>query len=150
MVTPRHAATKDTRIFLVDDEPLVRRGLRLLVSCEPRLAVCGEASGVDEALRKIPALRPDLAVIDLTLNGRDGTGLIRRLHHEFPALRILVFSLHDELELVTKALQAGARGYVNKEEGADTIVEAIGRLAQGGRYLSQKITARLPALRRWL
>jgi DNA-binding NarL/FixJ family response regulator len=138
----------DARIFLVDDEVLVRNGLRMLISLQPGLTVCGEAEDAPEALARIHALKPDLAVIDLSLRSSSGIQLVRRLRRELPALRTLVLSLHDEPAVIAKALRAGAHGYVTKDEGADRVVEAIGVVLQGRRYLSERLAARLREARR--
>jgi DNA-binding NarL/FixJ family response regulator len=139
---PRDGAAP-ARIFIVDDEPIVRRGLRLLISLQSALTVCGEAAGVRDTVEQVAALRPDLAVVDLSLKDGDGVELVRRLHDEFRGLRILVFSMHEEARFVERALRAGAHGYVVKEEGADTAVRAIRLLLEGGRYLSGRLAGKL-------
>jgi len=134
------------RLFLVDDEMIVRRGLRFLLSSEPGLAVCGEADNEHDALEEILALQPDLAVVDLTLKLGDGLALIKQLHQLRPALRILVFSMHEQVHFVTAALAAGAHGYVTKEEGAERVLEAIRVIRNGGYYLSEQTAAKTPGL----
>ena len=132
------------RLFLVDDEPTVRRGLRLLFDMQPDLRVCGEAGTEHEALEGILALRPDLAVVDLTLKEGDGIALIKRLQDLRPALKILVFSMHARAHFAATAFAAGAHGYVLKEEGTERVLEAIQAVMQGRRYLSAQIAARAP------
>jgi CheY-like chemotaxis protein len=108
-----------TRLFLVDDHPVIRRGLQLIISPESNLAVCGEASTVALAYQRILEEKPDLAIIDLSLGDGSGLDLIRRLHEQLPQLRILVLSMHHEPFYAQRALQAGASGYVTKAEGVE-------------------------------
>jgi DNA-binding NarL/FixJ family response regulator len=135
-----------TRLFLVDDEPGVRRGLRSLCGLETNLEVCGEAATEREALEGILALRPHLVIVDLSLKKGDGLGLIKQLHEHCPALKILVFSMHDQAHFATAAFAAGAHGYVVKEDGAERVLEAIQVVMQGGQYLSKQIAAKAPSL----
>jgi DNA-binding NarL/FixJ family response regulator len=134
------------RVFLVDDEPVVRRGLRLLLELEANLVVCGEAASEAAAKQGIAKTRPHLAVVDLSLKSGDGLALIKRLRELSPALKILVFSMHDHAETATAAFLAGAHGYVVKEEGTENVIEAI-RTVMGGRcYLSEQISNKAPDL----
>ena len=135
-----------TRLFLVDDEPAVLIGLRVLCMLEANLEVCGEAGSEREALEGILALRPHLAVVDLSLKEGDGLSLIKQLRRRYPALKILVFSLHDEEHFATVAFAAGAHGYVVKDDDAQRILEAIRVVMEGGRYLSKQIAAKAPGL----
>jgi DNA-binding NarL/FixJ family response regulator len=135
-----------TRVFLVDDEPVVRRGLRLLFSAQPDLEVCGEAGSEAEALEGIQAQRPDLAIVDLSLKKGGGLGLIQQLHKICPAIKILVFSMHDQVHYAATAFAAGADGYVIKEEGAEWVLDAIKTILRGGRYLSERVAAKAPHL----
>ena len=137
---------KRIRLFLVDDEPLVRRGLRMLFNVQPDLEVCGEAETEAEALKGILARQPHLAVVDLTLKDGDGLALIRQLHLRCPALKILVFSMHAQVQFATAACAAGAHGYVVKEEGTEQVLEAIHVLMDGGCYLSEQMAAKAPGL----
>jgi DNA-binding NarL/FixJ family response regulator len=134
-----------TRVFLVDDIPVVRRGLRLLFDVKPGLEVCGEAAGEHEALEGILASRPDLAVVDLSLEEGDGLALIKQLHQFCPALKILVFSMHQQTHFVAAAFAAGAHGYVTKEEGTERVLEAIHTIMKGQCYLSTQMAAKAPS-----
>ena len=138
----QHSAAPQLRVFLVDAEPAVRRGLRLLLSLEANLAVCGEAASEHAAAAEILKLQPHVAVVDLSLKAGDGLALIRRLHELCPALKILVFSMHDQVDFATAAFAAGAHGYIVKEEGTEKVVEAIQVILDGGRYLSEQITSK--------
>lgn len=134
------------RLFLVDDEPMVRRGLRLLLGLEPGLAVCGEADNQHDALQGILALQPDLAIVDLALKVGDGLTLIKQLHPLCPALKILVFSMHDQAHFAASAFAAGAHGYVLKEEGTERVLQAVQVVMRGQRYLSEPLAAKAPGL----
>jgi DNA-binding NarL/FixJ family response regulator len=146
MARQHPSAASKTRVFLADDEPVVRRGLRLLLELEADLAVCGEAESEEEAIAGVAKLRPHLAVVDLSLAGGDGLSLIRRLHQLCATLKILVFSMHDHADIATAAFIAGAHGYVVKEEGAEKVVEAIQVILGGGCYLSDQIAVKAPDL----
>lgn len=146
MAVHQHSPGRKTRVFLVDDEPIVRRGLRLLFGSKPDLEVCGEAATEHEALEGILARRPDLAVVDLSLKEGDGLALITQLHRLCPGLRILVFSMHAQVHFATLAFEAGAHGYVVKEEGTEKVLEAIHTLMEGGCYLSAGLAAEAPSL----
>ena len=130
----------------MDDEPVVCRGLRLLLELKADLTVCGEAASEAAALEEITKLRPHLAVVDLSLEGGDGLSLIKQLRRVCPAVKILVFSMHDQADIATAAFIAGAHGYVVKEEGTEKVVEAIQVIMEGGCYLSEQIAAKVPGL----
>ena len=131
------------RVFLVEDNAVVRRGIHLLVGFEPDLVVCGEAEDADEAFAQICDLRPDLAIVDLALKESSGLDLIPRLHVECPQVRILVLSMHDQPRWIELALQAGAEGYLTKDESPDQLIRAIRQVLEGKRFLSQRGLARL-------
>jgi DNA-binding NarL/FixJ family response regulator len=135
-----------TRVFLVDDEPVVRRGLQLLFSAQPDLEVCGEAATEHEALEGILAQRPDVAVVDLSLKEGSGLSLINQLHQRRAAVKILVFSMHNQVHYAAAAFEAGAHGYVLKEEGAERVLDAVQAVLRGERYLSEQIAAKAPGL----
>ncbi len=146
MARHHHKPSPRTRLFLVDDQPIVRRGLRLLCGVNQALEVCGEAAGEHDALARILALRPDLVIVDLTLKEGSGLALIKQLHRRCPTLKILVFSMHAQAHFATGAFAAGARGYVLKEEGSERVLEAIQVIRDGGYYLSERMAARVRGL----
>jgi len=147
MATHRNSSGRKTRVFLVDDEPIVRRGLRLLFGSKPNLEVCGEAATEHEALEGILTSRPAVAIVDLSLKEGDGLALITQLHRLCPGLKILVFSMHAQGHFATVAFAAGAHGYVIKEEGTEKVLEAIHTLMEGGCYLSPEMAAQAPSLK---
>lgn len=131
------------RIFLVDDHPIVRRGLQLLVSMEHDLTVCGEAESAPAALEKILVAKPDLVVIDLALKSGSGLELIKQLRSQNSKLKMLVFSMRDEGIYAERALRAGANGYITKEEGTEKALEAIRAILQGRNYVSARIASKM-------
>ena len=147
MARKMESPTAKARLFLVDDEPAVRKGLELLLGGRPDLEVCGEAESGAEALALIPRVKPDLVVVDLTLKGSDGLELMRRLRQSRPELKLLVFSMHNQLSYVRTAFEAGAQGYVAKDEGTEKLLEAIEALLAGKCYVTPNMAVRLPELR---
>lgn len=132
-----------SRVLLVDDHAIVRRGLSQLISGEPGLTVCGEAGDVSGALGAIEDLRPDLVVLDLSLGEGNGLELVKNLRALEPGLPVLVLSMHPEDLYAELVLQAGARGYLGKHEAADAVICAIRRILGGGVYLSERMTGKL-------
>lgn len=128
------------RIFVVDDHPLVREWLANLINQQPDLEVCGEAENAAEALRGIAATKPELAVIDITLNAASGLELIRDIRIQHPSVAPLVLSMHEEELYAERAMRAGARGYVRKRETSKNILAAMQRVLEGGIYVSQKLS----------
>ncbi len=135
-----HNHQRKIRVFLVEDEAVVRRGIELLLAREPAFEVCGHASRQDEALKQILARKPDLVIVDLVLEEGSGFDLIRELR-AFGALpKILVFSMHSHASDVRTALRAGANGYVAKEKGAEYLVEAMHSVMSGKLFLTGAVT----------
>ena len=132
-----------TRIFLVDDHPIVRRGLQLLIGLERDLTVCGAAESAPVAVAKVLETKPDLVVVDLALKSGSGLELIKQLRSQHPKLKMLVFSMRDEGVYAERALRAGANGYITKEEGAEKALEAIRLILQGRNYVSERISAKM-------
>lgn len=125
------------RILIVEDHPLVRDGLRLLLG-QSGMDVCGEAESRGEALAALGATKPDLLMVDLTLWGESGLDLIRALPEGKDAPPVLVYSMHESGLHVRLALQAGAEGYVTKRELSEVLLEAVHRLLAGETYLSPR------------
>ena len=132
-----------TRILIVDDHPLVRSGFAQLIGDCPDLEVCGEAGDMGEALKRVEETSPDLAIIDLSLAGGSGLDLIERIKARHKNVLMLVASMHDETLYAERVLAAGARGYINKQEAQDSIIQAIRQVLSGRVYLSQQMTDRL-------
>jgi two-component system, NarL family, invasion response regulator UvrY len=130
------------KILIVDDHPIIRTGLRRLLASEPEIEIREAASG-REAISAFKEDRPALVILDLNLPGLGGLEVIARLKIADQAARILVLSMHDEEIHVTRALQAGAMGYISKNAPAAEIVEAIRRVADGHTYIEHEIAERL-------
>jgi DNA-binding NarL/FixJ family response regulator len=128
------------RIFVVDDHPIMRRGYGALLSREHDMEVCGEAGSAEEAIEHLPELKPDIAIVDISMEGMNGIELIKRLTSLVPDMPILVVSMHDEMLYAERALRAGARGYIMKKEVDATVVKAIRRILHGGFYLSDRMS----------
>jgi DNA-binding NarL/FixJ family response regulator len=134
-------------VLVVDDHPAVRVSLAQLINDEPDMAVCAAAATPAEALDQVPKVHPDLAVVDLSLGESSGLDLIETLRVSYPALRILVLSMHDEELFAERALRAGAQGYLMKGDAARHLLSAVRRVARGGVYLSARVSERIrPAL----
>ncbi len=131
------------KIYIVEDHPVMRRGYTYLVDSEIDLEICGEAGDAQTALEEIPEIDPDLAIVDLTLQGMGGLELIKRLQTERPEFPILVVSMHDETLYADRALQAGARGYIMKSEVEAEVVKAIRRILDGGVFLSDELSTKI-------
>ncbi|SEB13278.1 two component transcriptional regulator, LuxR family [Thiothrix caldifontis] len=134
---------KVCRIFIVDDHPAVRQGVMAIVSHEPDMLICGEASGVPDAMQHIATLMPDVAVIDISLKIGNGIDLVKRVKAEYPSVRMLVWSMFPDTLYAARALRAGALGYLNKSDSTEQLVEAIRMVAQGKIYLTEETSARL-------
>ena len=127
------------RIFVADDHPLVRDGLAGMINRQPDLVCCGEAASIAEAQKGITESKPDLAIIDLRLKAGDGLEFIKSLRSQFPALRMLVLSQSDECLYAQRALRAGARGYVMKEQATEEVLRAIRTVLAGEVYVSHTL-----------
>jgi DNA-binding NarL/FixJ family response regulator len=137
------SGAKSIRVFLVDDHPLVRQALRDAMRHEHDLEVCGEAEDKDEALKGIAAAEPDLAIVDLRLRSSDGLELVRDLRDQHPKVLSLVLSMQDESMTAERAVRAGARGYVSKQEAPSKILEAVRKVLGGEIYWSDKAAAHI-------
>jgi DNA-binding NarL/FixJ family response regulator len=131
------------RILVVEDHPVVRQGLAQLINAEPDLVVCGEAETAADALKAVAAQQPDVVIIDLSLKGTSGLELIKDVKVRHPRLPMLVLSMSDENIYAERALRAGARGYMMKEEATDKVLVAIRRVLTGQVYLSDPMAAKM-------
>lgn len=141
---PKSAAEKAKRIVIVDDHPLFRKGLEQLInSSDDAFAICGEAGDAAEGMTVIRQLKPDLAIVDLSLPGANGIELIKNIRAEFQKLPVLILSMHDESLYALRALRAGAQGYVMKQEALENVIGAIREVLAGRPYLSQEMSTKL-------
>ncbi len=141
--TPCQAQSPIARILVVEDHPIVREGYSQLIGTQTDLEVCAFASSEQEAIEQIKATHPDLAVIDLTLKDSHGMELIKQVAIRFPKIRMLVISAHDENVFAERAVDAGALGYINKQQATEQLIEGIRRVLQGEFYLSEATTKRI-------
>ncbi len=131
------------RIVIVDDHPIVRQGLAQLIDQEDDLHICGQAEDAHEAMRAIRQLNPDLVIVDISLRTTSGIDLIKDIKTQFPTLPVLTLSMHDEALYAERALRAGARGYIMKQEAPAEVVAAIRRVLAGTTYVSQGMAAKM-------
>lgn len=129
--------------MIVDDHPLVREGLIRAIAMQSDLCVCGEAANAAETWQKLSLAMPDAMLVDLSLPGPSGMDLIRDLHSRYPELPMLVLSMHEERFYAERALRAGARGYLMKQEPVETILEALRTVLRGELYLSPKMSGQV-------
>jgi DNA-binding NarL/FixJ family response regulator len=134
---------KRKTVFLVDDHPLLRQGLTLLINQQQDLVVCGEAEEANSALRAIGAINPDILIADISLNGPDGLELLKNLRATHPYLPVLILSMHDEAIYAERALRARASGYIMKQEAAEKVLIAVRRILSGDIYLSDRMANKL-------
>jgi len=134
-----------TRVFIVDDHPLVREWLSALLRKQPDFELCGAAQDANDALPAMLVDPPDVAVVDLSLKGTSGLDLIKDLAEHLPATQAIVLSMHEEIFYAERALRAGARGYVTKVEATDRILEAIRTVQAGQVFVSPNMLAALTA-----
>jgi len=131
------------RVFLVDDHPVLRKGLVRLIDSKPGFVVCGEASTAVEAMTAIRELSPNLVVVDIGLPGASGIELTKTIRSEFPSVPVLILSMHEEGLYASRALRAGAVGYIVKQDAIDNITTALQDTLDGKRYLSPGISEQL-------
>jgi len=145
-ITSREPVTADrntTRILIIDDHPIVRQGLKMMIEDEPDLTVCGEANGMSQAMQLYFETEPDVVIADISLENGSGIELVKELMAQDEDLKILVCSMHEETLFAERALHAGAKGYINKEQATEKLIVAIRRVAEGRVYLSDQMTDRM-------
>lgn len=142
-IDPKVPPRKRTRVLLVDDHPLVRERLAEIITREPDLECVGEAEDRMQAVAAIETLAPDLAIVDITLKNSDGLDLIKDIHYRWPHIAVLVVSMHAAEAYAERALRAGARGFITKQEASRDILVAIRRVLQGTVYLNERIAAQI-------
>jgi DNA-binding NarL/FixJ family response regulator len=138
-----NANQRTRRVIIVDDHPMVRRGLRDLLADETDLQIIGECSSFSETLDLVEKKKPDLILIDISLEGGSGLELIKQIRARHPDVKMLVISMHEEELFAERALHAGAMGYLNKKEMSDDIVAAIRQVLSDKIYLSEQMTERM-------
>ncbi len=137
--------TTAIRIFIADDHPIVRQGLRRIVEADAGLVVSGEAGDAAALLAALRASATDLVLLDVSMPGGPFLDTLRELRAQHPTIRVLVLSVHPEDQWAVRALRAGASGYLTKDHSPDQLLEAIRRVYRGGKYVSPTLAEQLAA-----
>ncbi|MFZ5802831.1 MAG: response regulator transcription factor [Candidatus Omnitrophota bacterium] len=132
-------ASKRAKILILDDHPIIRRGIAEFINSQADMTVCGEAEDYPKALTMMAAEKPDLVIVDISLNGSSGIEFLKVLKVDHPEVPALVLSMHDELLYAERVLREGARGYVTKQEAVEKIAIAIRKILEGQIYLSDRM-----------
>lgn len=135
--------TTGLKILLVDDHPIMRQGIRQTLADGVEIGEIGEAATAQEALDLVRQREWDAVILDIGLPGRGGLELLKDIKREAPRLPVLILSMHSEDQYAVRAVRAGAAGYLTKESAADRLVDAIRKIATGGRYISPELAERL-------
>jgi DNA-binding NarL/FixJ family response regulator len=141
--SPSGTVARKSRVFIVDDHPLVREGLTNLINGQDDLIVCGEAKDSAQTINGMVKARPDVALIDISLENESGLELVKQLRSQFPQVALIILSMHDEGLYAERALRAGARGYVMKHETSKSVLASIRQVLAGGVYVSEKTVKRM-------
>jgi len=134
---------RKSKVLVVDDHPIVRQGLTLLINRESDLTVCGEAEDARTAMQSVAMAQPDILVVDISLNGPDGLDLLKSVRTRYPDLPVLILSMHDESIYAERALRAGAQGYIMKQEATEKVLVALRRILSNEIYVSERIANRM-------
>ena len=137
------AGDNKIRILIVDDHPIVRQGLAELINHEDDLTVCGQAEDAPQAMKDIRTLKPDMAIVDISLKETSGIELIKDIKVQYPSLPVLTLSMHDESLYAERALRAGARGYIMKQQATEKVIVAIHKVVSGQVYVSDIMAAKM-------
>jgi len=141
---PDSETKEKTRILIVDDNPVIREGLTQIINRQSDLLVCAEAGNAQQALEAVEKQQVDLAIVDMLLKNTTGIQVTKDLKSRWPGLRVLILSMSDEPYYTKGAFQAGAQGYITKEEVADEIINGIRQLLDGKIYLSGRVAQKFP------
>jgi DNA-binding NarL/FixJ family response regulator len=139
----QQASGERIRVLIVDDHELLRDGLRMMVSSEADLEICGEAADEGAAMRLVRQLQPHLVIVDIGLKSGNGVELIKQIRSFDASVRIIVYSMHEEQLYGERTLRAGANGFVNKQDPAQHVLDAIRRILQGKMHFSEELTDRV-------
>jgi DNA-binding NarL/FixJ family response regulator len=137
------ASTQKRTVFVVDDHPLLRQGLVMMINREPDLMVCGEAEDASGAIKAIAMKLPDIVIADISLSGPDGLDLLKNLRSLYPELPVLILSMHDETIYAERALRARANGYIMKQEATEKVLVAVRSILDGEIYLSNRMANKM-------
>jgi len=134
---------KKSQVFIVDDHPIFRKGLKQLINEENDMTVCDEADDVFTATAKLRGIKPDIAIVDITLNDTSGLELIKFINDNRMKIPVLVLSMHDEKIFAERAIRSGAKGYIMKQEMAKQVAGAVRQVLSGKIYLSEKMNEKM-------
>ena len=138
--TPEKAVAAEKKLVLVvDDHPLMRQGLSLLINQQQDMQVCAEAEEAQAAMQALAQKKPDIVILDISLNGPDGLELLKSIRVSHPDLPVLILSMHDEAIYAERALRARANGYIMKQEATEKVLVAMRRILNGDIYLSDRM-----------
>jgi DNA-binding NarL/FixJ family response regulator len=135
--------TTATKVLIVDDHPLLRRGIAALIAAEKDFTVCGEVSDARQVIGVIEKTHPDIVLLDIALNGSSGIEVLKNIRVQFPKLTVLILSMHDETIYAPRSLRAGASGYVMKQQAPEKVISAIRKTLNGQVALSAEMEGRL-------
>ncbi len=133
------------RVLVVDDHPVVRQGLRRTLESADHHIQCSEAGDAEECIARLKAESFDVAILDVSLPGRSGVELLKQIHRQWPKLPVLILTMYPEEQYAVRVLKAGAAGFLNKRGAATELVEAVRKVAAGGRYLSPAVAESMAA-----
>ncbi|HEX4794942.1 MAG TPA: response regulator transcription factor [Humisphaera sp.] len=137
------SSSNRVRVLLVDDHPVLRRGMKAMIDEEPDMRVCGEADGMQSAIDQIRFTEPHVVIVDLSIKDGDGLELIGQIRQRWPAIKSLVLSMFDEVIYAHRALRAGAMGYIMKGRAATSVIEGIRSIVGGQIFVSDEVRASL-------
>ena len=138
-----NGSTPKKKVFVVDDHPIVRQGLAQMINREADLMVCGEAEDASTVLQAIVSVKPDILIVDISLNGPDGLELLKNIRTRYPSLPVLILSMHDESIYAERALRAGANGYIMKHEAAEKVLGAVRQILNRETYVSDRVASKI-------
>lgn len=137
-------AVRTTTILVVDDHPIVRDGLAELLNHEADMMVIARAGNIAEATKAVKKQRIDLAIVDMLLKDETGVQVTKKIKALCPNLIVVIFSMSDDIQYVKQAFEAGARGYITKDELSEKIIDAIRQILDGGIYLNKRLAKKFP------
>src|ERR1700728_2048308 len=143
VISEKFEAVARKAVLVVDDHPLMRQGLALLINQQQDMHVCGEAEEAHAAMQAIAERRPDIVILDISLNGPDGLEVLKNIRASDPDLPVLILSMHDEAIYAERALRARANGYIMKQEATEKVLVAVRRILSGEVYLSDRMVHKL-------
>ncbi|HUD12962.1 MAG TPA: response regulator transcription factor [Terracidiphilus sp.] len=142
-IAEKPATTLKKTVLIVDDHPLMRQGLSLLINQQQDMQVCAEAEEAQAAMQAIAQKKPDILILDISLNGPDGLELLKTIRASDPGLPVLILSMHDEAIYAERALRARANGYIMKHEATEKVLVALRRILNGEVYLSDRMSNKM-------